>query len=281
MNHRSLLICLLGLIAGLFISNAFAQTRPTTDAALGALIEELTDRDSSGLFPEILPDGSKVVDLKGNFQQVPLGQFIGDGQAMVACVNSVEEANIFFGRDLLSGAPLSSAASDAHTALVAEALRHGMSVAEYQFYGDLIEQALAAPEPPQSSTVIIVNNDGAGEGFNSTAAQFLPAPGNDANANLGEQRLALFNAAAQIWGDFLDSSVVIQIRSQFDPLTPCSSGGGVLGSAGAMGIVSDFSNAEFTNTVFFEGIPTLSQYGLALMALLMLGVGMVGFRRFA
>ncbi len=36
----------------------------------------------------------------------------------------------------------------------------------------------------------------------------------------------------------------------------------------------------FTNTVFFEGIPTLSQYGMALMALLMLGVGFVGFRRF-
>ena len=35
------------------------------------------------------------------------------------------------------------------------------------------------------------------------------------------------------------------------------------------------------NTVFFEGIPTLSEYGLALMALLMLGVGMVGFRRFS
>jgi hypothetical protein len=36
----------------------------------------------------------------------------------------------------------------------------------------------------------------------------------------------------------------------------------------------------FTNTVFFEGIPTLNQYGLALLALLMLGVGAVGFRRF-
>ena len=35
------------------------------------------------------------------------------------------------------------------------------------------------------------------------------------------------------------------------------------------------------NTVFFEGIPTLSQYGMALMALLMLGIGMVGFRRFS
>ena len=37
---------------------------------------------------------------------------------------------------------------------------------------------------------------------------------------------------------------------------------------------------EFHNVLFFEGIPTLNQYGLAIMALLMLGVGFVGFRRF-
>jgi hypothetical protein len=36
-----------------------------------------------------------------------------------------------------------------------------------------------------------------------------------------------------------------------------------------------------TNTVFFEGIPTLNQYGVALLALLMLGVGFIGFRRLA
>jgi len=35
-----------------------------------------------------------------------------------------------------------------------------------------------------------------------------------------------------------------------------------------------------TNTMFFEGIPTLNQYGMAILALLMLGMGMVGFRRF-
>ena len=35
------------------------------------------------------------------------------------------------------------------------------------------------------------------------------------------------------------------------------------------------------NTRIYEGVPTLSQYGLALMALLMLGFGLVGFRRFA
>lgn len=34
------------------------------------------------------------------------------------------------------------------------------------------------------------------------------------------------------------------------------------------------------NTVFFEGIPTLSQWGMAVMALLMLGIGLLGFRRF-
>ena len=39
-------------------------------------------------------------------------------------------------------------------------------------------------------------------------------------------------------------------------------------------------DCTITNSVFFEGIPTLSQYGMAIMALLMLGVGFVGFRRF-
>ena len=40
------------------------------------------------------------------------------------------------------------------------------------------------------------------------------------------------------------------------------------------------SECTITNTAFFEGIPTLSQYGMALMALLMLGMGFVGMRRF-
>jgi hypothetical protein len=39
-------------------------------------------------------------------------------------------------------------------------------------------------------------------------------------------------------------------------------------------------SCTITNTVFFEGVPTLSQYGMAILALLMLGMGFVGFRRF-
>jgi len=42
----------------------------------------------------------------------------------------------------------------------------------------------------------------------------------------------------------------------------------------------DEQACEIVNTVFFEGIPTLNQYGMAILALLMLGVGFVGFRRF-
>ncbi len=41
------------------------------------------------------------------------------------------------------------------------------------------------------------------------------------------------------------------------------------------------AECTFSNSMFFEGIPMLRHYGLALMALLMLGVGLIGFRRFA
>ncbi len=41
------------------------------------------------------------------------------------------------------------------------------------------------------------------------------------------------------------------------------------------------SSCTITNTVFFEGIPTLGEVGLAILALLMLGVGFIGLRRSA
>ena len=44
--------------------------------------------------------------------------------------------------------------------------------------------------------------------------------------------------------------------------------------------IGETESCTITNTSFFEGIPTLNQYGLAILALLMLGVGFVGFRRF-
>lgn len=52
-----------------------------------------------------------------------------------------------------------------------------------------------------------------------------------------------------------------------------------MGRGGFFIAVNEGHECTFTNTVFFEGIPTLSQYGMAILALLMLGVGFVGFRR--
>ena len=40
------------------------------------------------------------------------------------------------------------------------------------------------------------------------------------------------------------------------------------------------AGCDLVGITFFEGVPTLSQYGMALMALLMLGVGFIGFRRY-
>lgn len=51
---------------------------------------------------------------------------------------------------------------------------------------------------------------------------------------------------------------------------------------GEFGIkVGQGQSCTITNTVFYEGIPTLSQYGMATLALLMLGLGMIGFRRYS
>jgi hypothetical protein len=66
--------------------------------------------------------------------------------------------------------------------------------------------------------------------------------------------------------------VEIEVDSSVESTNNCGGNVSVLPGSSA--------SCDFTNTVFFESIPTLSQYGLAIMALLMLGVGFVGFRRF-
>ncbi|HET6565489.1 MAG TPA: IPTL-CTERM sorting domain-containing protein [Xanthomonadales bacterium] len=41
------------------------------------------------------------------------------------------------------------------------------------------------------------------------------------------------------------------------------------------------TSCEVINTVFYEGIPTLSHYGIAVLALSLLGLGVAGFRRYS
>ncbi len=95
---------------------------------------------------------------------------------------------------------------------------------------------------------------------------------------------------ANIWGDeeLYDADFHVTVIPEF-PQTSCTAWERVYDDAievdngcGDFTVsVNNGYDCTITNTVFFEGIPTLSQYGMALLALLMLGVGFVSFRRFS
>src|SRR5215510_251470 len=67
-----------------------------------------------------------------------------------------------------------------------------------------------------AATIIVVNVDGAGEGFNDPTPA-APVGGNTGTTK-GAQRLIAFQYAANIWGATLDSPVTIVVRAAFDPL---------------------------------------------------------------
>jgi hypothetical protein len=113
------------------------------------------------------------------------------------------------------------------------------------FVAGLSCAALLAAGTAQAATIVIVNNDGAGEGFNDPTA-VAPVGGNP-GVTRGQQRLNVFQAAANIWGALLPSAVTIRVQAQFNPQT-CTSAGAVLGSAGPVTIQANFAGAPFAET---------------------------------
>ena len=105
--------------------------------------------------------------------------------------------------------------------------------------------ALAADAAQAAATIVIVNQNAPGVGFNDPTPA-APVGGNT-GATLGQQRLNAFQYAASLWGATLDSSVTIRIGASFVPLS-CTATSAVLGSAGANEIWSDFPNAPRANT---------------------------------
>ena len=98
--------------------------------------------------------------------------------------------------------------------------------------GVLLSATLLGSLAPRAdaATIIIVNNDAAGEGFNDPTPR-APVGGNP-GTTLGDQRLYVFQYAANIWGSILPSNVTIVVRAQFAAQT-CTATSAVLGSAGA------------------------------------------------
>ena len=96
-----------------------------------------------------------------------------------------------------------------------------------------------------NATIVIVNNDPPGIGFNdpAPAAPLATNPG----TTKGQQRLNAFNYAAQIWSGYIDSATPIRIRANFGPLS-CTATSATLGSAGARGIWANFDNTREIDT---------------------------------
>ncbi len=84
-----------------------------------------------------------------------------------------------------------------------------------------------------AATITVVNNDGAGEGFNDPTV-VAPVGGNS-GTTLGAQRLNAFEFAAEIWADLIASDVEIRVAAEFNPLLCDPNVGAVLGQAGAGG----------------------------------------------
>jgi hypothetical protein len=83
-----------------------------------------------------------------------------------------------------------------------------------------------------SGRILIINIDRAGTGFNDPTPA-TPVGGNS-GTTLGQQRLNVFQAAAQLWQNNLDTNVDIRVQASFAPISGCTASEGVLGQAAPM-----------------------------------------------
>lgn len=108
-----------------------------------------------------------------------------------------------------------------------------------------------------AATITIVNADGPNEGFNDSTP-VSPVGGNP-GTTIGQQRLNLFQRAADIWGGLLESEVEVRVESSFDGLS-CDAESAVLGSAGPIVINRDHAGADFPGT-WYHGALSDKQAG--------------------
>jgi PA domain-containing protein len=126
-----------------------------------------------------------------------------------------------------------------------------------------VAACLAAASRPSfaAATVVVVNVDGPGEGFNDPTP--VPPVGGNAGTTRGAQRLIAFQHAADLWGATLDSPVTIIVQASFDPL-----GANVLGSAGPTAVFAFANPADSVGRGpgFYPGVEFGNTwYGSALM----------------
>ena len=107
---------------------------------------------------------------------------------------------------------------------------------------------LSVPTVSLSANLILINLDaGTGAGLDDPTPA-APVGGNP-GTTIGEQRVNVYNRAAEIWGQYLDSDVDILVGATFQPLR-CEATGGVLGAAGPTYVFINFPNAPRQDTIY-------------------------------
>jgi hypothetical protein len=109
----------------------------------------------------------------------------------------------------------------------------------------------------QAANIVIVNKDGAGEGLND--ATVVTAIGGNPATTLGQQRINVFQQAADILESYLDIQVNVNVEAKFDGLV-CDASSAILGSAGAIYSWRDFPSAIHASTWYPEAL-TNNLYG--------------------
>jgi hypothetical protein len=93
----------------------------------------------------------------------------------------------------------------------------------------IVAIVLAVQASAGTGKILIINNDGAGTGFNDPTPA-TPTGGNS-GTTLGAQRLNVFLAAAERWQGNLDTNVDIRVSATFAPIGGCTDTEGILGQA--------------------------------------------------
>lgn len=130
-------------------------------------------------------------------------------------------------------------------------MRHAIAHRALVVFAVLALSLLFTVQRADAATIVIINGDGAGEGFNDPTP-VSPVGGNP-GTTLGAQRLNAFQYAADLWGQHLSSSVAIEVDAAMDPLF-CNPTSAVLGSAGTTYIHRDFAGAPRASTWYCQAL---------------------------
>jgi len=107
---------------------------------------------------------------------------------------------------------------------------------------------LLCAHPGFATTITIHNIDGAGTGFNDTTV-VAPVGGNS-GTTLGQQRLNVFQTAANQWAALLKSNVPIVVEASMNTGLDCNATSATLGFAGPKFSIAGFTGSPRANTIY-------------------------------